>query len=159
RRELKRLAKGATPLDFAFLIHTKVGERTVGARVNGELVPLRYELRNGDTVEIITSPQAQPHEDWLKIARTSQARAKIRHWLRQKRHMDSVRLGEEMLQRELKRQRVKAGETELLPVARDLGCDSLETLYARIAEGQVSAVSVSRRFTPEKEGLAERLVK
>jgi len=159
RRELKRLAKGATPLDFAFLIHTKVGERTVGARVNGELVPLRYELRNGDTVEIITSPQAQPHADWLKIARTSQARTKIRHWLRLKRHVDSVQLGEEMLQRELKRQRIRVGTAELEPIARELGCDSLEMLYARIAEGQISAVSVARRFTPEKEGLAERLVK
>ena len=159
RRELKRLAKGATPLDFAFLIHTKVGERTVGARVNGELVPLRYELRNGDTVEIVTSPQAKPHEDWLKIARTTHARSKIRHWLRVRRHEDSVHLGEEMLQRELKRRRVKAGAAELEPVAKELGCDTLETLYARIAEGQISAVSVARKFTPEKEGLAERLVK
>jgi GTP pyrophosphokinase len=159
RRELKRLAKGATPLDFAFLIHTKVGERTVGARVNGELVPLRYQLRNGDTVEIVTSPQAKPHEDWLKIVRTTQARSKIRHWLRLRRHEDSVHLGEEMLQRELKRQRVKAGAADLEPIARELDCDSLETLYARIAEGQISAVSVARKFTPEKEGLAERLVK
>jgi guanosine-3',5'-bis(diphosphate) 3'-pyrophosphohydrolase len=159
RRELKRLAKGSTPLDFAFLIHTKVGERTVGARVNGELVPLRHELRNGDTVEIITSPQAQPHEDWLKIVRTTQARAKVRHWLRLKRHTDSVHLGEEMLQRELKRLRVKAGAGELLPIARDLGCEDLEVLYARIAEGQISVASISRRFVPEKEGLAERLVK
>ena len=159
RRELKRLAKGSTPLDFAFLVHTQVGERTVGARVNGELVPLRHELRNGDTVEIITSPQAQPNEDWLKIVRTTQARTKIRHWLRLKRLTDSVRLGEEMLQRELKRLRVKAGAAELLPIAKELGCDDLDTLYARIAEGQISAVSVSRRFAPEKEGLAERLVK
>jgi guanosine-3',5'-bis(diphosphate) 3'-pyrophosphohydrolase len=159
RRELKRLAKGATPLDFAYLIHTKVGERTVGARVNGELVPLRHELRNGDTVEIITSPQAQPHEDWLQIAHTTQAKSKIRHWLRLRRHADSVRLGEDMLQRELKRLRVRAGTAELEPIARELGCDSLETMYARIAEGQVSASSVARRFTPEKEGLAERLVK
>lgn len=159
RRELKRLAKGATPLDFAFLVHTKVGERTVGARVNGEMVPLRHELRNGDMVEIVTSPQAQPHEDWLKIARTTQAKTKIRHWLRQKRLADSVALGQEMLQRELKRQRIKAGPDELTPIARELECDTLDTLYARIAEGQVSAASVARRFTPEKEGLAERLVK
>ena len=159
RRELKRLAKGATPLDFAFLIHTKVGERTVGARVNGELVPLRYELRNGDTVEIVTSPQAKPHEDWLKIARTTQAKSKIRHWLRQKRLVDSVQLGREMLQRELKRMRVRAGESELEPIARDLECEDLDTLYARIAEGQISLGTVTRRFTPEKEGLAERLVK
>ena len=144
RRELKRLAKGATPLDFAYLIHTQVGEHTVGARVNGELVPLRHVLRNGDTVEIVTSPQAQPHEDWLQIARTTQAKAKIRHWLRQRRHTDSVRLGEEMLQRELKRARIQAGDAALEPIAKELGCDSLETLYARIAEGQVSAFSVTR---------------
>jgi GTP pyrophosphokinase len=159
RRELKRLAKGSTPLDFAFLIHTKVGERTVGARVNGELVPLRHELRNGDTVEIVTSPQAQPHEDWLNIVRTTQARAKIRHWLRLKRLTDSVHLGEEMLQRELKRLRVKAGPPELLPIAKDLDCEDLDTLYARIAEGQISVMSITRRFAPEKQGLAERLVK
>jgi len=159
RRELKRLAKGATPLDFAFLIHTKVGERTVGARVNGELVPLRHELRNGDMVEIITSPQAQPHEDWLKIARTTQAKTKIRHWLRQKRLTDSVQLGREMLLRELKRLRVKAGDAELMPIAKDEDCADLDTLYARIAEGQISLASIARRFTPEKEGLAERLVK
>ena len=159
RRELKRLAKGATPLDFAYLIHTQVGEHTVGARVNGELVPLRHVLRNGDTVEIVTSPQAQPHEDWLQIARTTQAKSKIRHWLRQRRHTDSVRLGEEMLQRELKRARIQAGDAQLEPIAQELGCDTLETLYARIAEGQVSAFSVTRKFAPEKEGLAERLVK
>ncbi|MEQ1833156.1 MAG: bifunctional (p)ppGpp synthetase/guanosine-3',5'-bis(diphosphate) 3'-pyrophosphohydrolase [Candidatus Eisenbacteria bacterium] len=159
RRELKRLAKGATPLDFAFLIHTRVGERTVGARVNGELVPIKHELRNGDTVEIITSPQAQPHEDWLKIARTAQAKSKIRHWLRQKRLTDSVQLGKEMVLRELKRLRVKAGEPELQPIAKALDCEDLDTLYARIAEGQVSVMSVTRHFTPEKEGLAERLVK
>jgi GTP pyrophosphokinase len=159
RRELKRLAKGATPLDFAFLIHTRVGERTVGARVNGELVPLRHQLKNGDTVEIVTSPQAQPHEDWLKIARTTQAKAKIRHWLRLKRLADSVRLGEEMLQRELKRLRIRAGAAELEPIAKELGAETLEVMYARIAEGQLSVGSVTRRFTPEKEGLAERLVK
>ena len=159
RRELKRLPKGATPLDFAFLIHTQVGERTVGARVNGELVPLRYQLRNGDAVEIVTSPQAQPHADWLKIVRTPQARSKIRHWLRLKRLTDSVHLGREMVQRELKRMRVKAGETELLPIAKELECEDLDTLYARIAEGQLSITLVTRRFTPEKEGLAERLVK
>ncbi len=159
RRELKRLAKGATPLDFAFLIHTRVGERTVGARVNGELVPIKHELRNGDTVEIITSPQAQPREDWLKIARTAQAKAKIRHWLRSRRLTDSVHLGKEMVLRELKRLHVKAGETELLPIAKELECGDLDTLYARIGEGQISVMTVTRRFTPEKEGLAERLVK
>jgi GTP pyrophosphokinase len=159
RRELKRLAKGATPLDFAFLIHTEVGQHTVGARVNGELVPLRHELRNGDTVEIITSPQARPHEDWLKVARTATARAKIRAWLRQQRHADSVALGREMLERELKRLRLKPGDALLEEIARGLGCDDLESLHARLAEGQVGVPQVVRKLQPEKEGLAERLTK
>jgi GTP pyrophosphokinase len=159
RRELKRLPKGATPLDFAFLIHTEVGHRTVGARVNGELVPLRYELRNGDMVEIITSAQAQPHEDWLHVVRTANARSKIRHWLRQRRHTDSVSLGREMVERELKRLRRKPDEKELEEVARALGHEGVEQMYARLAEGQVSMTQIVRKLIPEKEGFAERLAK
>ena len=159
RRELKRLPKGATALDFAFLIHTQVGQRTVGARVNGELVPLRYELRSGDTVEIVTSPHARPHEDWLKILRTAAARSKVRYWLRQRRLADSVTLGREMVERELKRMRIKAGESELSEVALGLGCADLDQMYARLAEGQLSVTQVVRKLAPEKETLAERLAK
>src|SRR5207249_1357895 len=126
RRDLKRLPKGSTPLDFAFLVHTQVGQHTVGARVNGELVPLRHELRNGDMVEIITSPQAQPHDDWLQIVRTAGARSKIRQWLRQRRHDDSVALGREMLERELRRLRHKADDGTLQEVARGLGLPDLD---------------------------------
>jgi len=159
RRELKRLAKGATPLDFAYQIHTKVGEHTVGARVNGDLVPLRYELRNGDTVEIITSPHARPHEDWLQVVRTAGARSKIRHWLRQQRHDDSVTLGREMLDRELKREKHEPDPRALEEIAAALGCSDVDQLYARIAEGQISLTQVVRKLVPEKEGFAERLSK
>ncbi|HKQ58044.1 MAG TPA: bifunctional (p)ppGpp synthetase/guanosine-3',5'-bis(diphosphate) 3'-pyrophosphohydrolase [Candidatus Eisenbacteria bacterium] len=159
RRELKRLPKGATPLDFAFLIHTQVGQHTVGARVNGELVPLRHTLRNGDTVEIVTSPQAKPHEDWLKIVRTTGARSKIRHWLRQQRLTDSVSLGREMLERELKRLRLKPEDEELEEIARGLGCTDLDQMYARMAEGSLSVKTVLNKFKPEKETFAERLAK
>jgi GTP diphosphokinase / guanosine-3',5'-bis(diphosphate) 3'-diphosphatase len=159
RRELKRLPKGATPLDFAFQIHTEVGQHTVGARVNGELVPLRYELRNGDMVEIITSAQAQPHEDWLHMVRTANARSKIRHWLRQRRHSDSVDLGREMLDRELKRGRHKIDEKTLEEAARELGCEDLEQMCGRLAEGQISMTQVMRKLVPEKENFAERLAK
>ena len=159
RRELKRLAKGSTPLDFAFLIHTQVGQHTVGARVNGELVPLRHTLRNGDTVEIITSPQAQPHEDWLKIVRTTGARSKIRHWLRQQRHADSVALGREMVDREIKRLRLRPSEAELLEIAKELGCTDVDQMYARLAEGTVSISTAIRKLAPEKETFAERLAK
>ena len=159
RRELKRLPKGSTPLDFAFLIHTQVGQRTVGARVNGELVPLRHTLRNGDMVEIVTSPQAKPHEDWLKIVRTTGARSKIRHWLRQQRHADSVALGREMVDRELKRLRTRPADAELEEIARELGCTDLDQMYARLAEGSVSVNTVLRKLAPEKESFAERLAK
>jgi GTP pyrophosphokinase len=159
RRELKRLPKGSTPLDFAFLIHTAVGQHTVGARVNGELVPLRYELRNGDTVEIITSAQARPHEDWLQVVRTAGARSKIRHWLRQQRRTDSVSLGREMVERELKRARQKFDDDALGEIALALGCADLEQMFARLAEGQLSIAQVVRKIAPEKEGFAERLAK
>jgi GTP diphosphokinase / guanosine-3',5'-bis(diphosphate) 3'-diphosphatase len=159
RRELKRLPKGSTPIDFAFQIHTAVGQHTVGARVNGELVPLRYELRNGDTVEIVTSAQAQPHDDWLQIAHTAGARAKIRAWLRQRRHGDSVSLGREMLERELKRVRLAAPEAALEAAARALDCTDIEQLHARLGEGQISITQVVRQLAPAKEGLAERFTK
>ncbi len=159
RRELKRLAKGATPLDFAFLIHTEVGQRTVGARVNGELVPLRHELRNGDMVEIITSPQAQPHQDWLKIVRTTQAKTKIRHWLRQRRVDDSISLGEEMLVREFRRLRLTPEPETVIEIAKGLGCLDLPTLHARLAEGSISMAQVTRKLEPKRDTFAERLVK
>jgi GTP pyrophosphokinase len=159
RRELKRLPKGSTPLDFAFLIHTQVGQHTVGARVNGELVPLRHMLKNGDMVEIVTSPQARPHEDWLKIVRTTGARSKIRHWLRQQRHADSVALGREMVERELKRLRARPTDPELEEIAKELGCTDLDQMYARLAEGSVSVNTILRKLTPEKESFAERLAK
>jgi len=159
RRELKRLPKGATPLDFAFLIHTEVGQHTVGARVNGELVPLRHELRNGDTVEIVTSPHAQPHEDWLKILKTAGARSKVRHWLRQQRRDDSIALGREMLDRELKRGRHTVEDARIEEVARGLGLSHLDDFYAQLGEGQLSLHQVLNKLVPEKEGFAERLAK
>src|SRR5262249_53121243 len=139
--------------------HTAVGQHTVGARVNGELVPLRHELRNGDMVEIVTSPQAQPHEDWLQIVRTAGARSKIRQWLRQRRHDDSVALGREMLERELKRMRARPDDKAIEEAARALGCTSLDQLYARLGEGQISLTIALRKIAPEKEGFAERLAK
>jgi GTP pyrophosphokinase len=120
---------------------------------------LRHELRNGDTVEIITSSHAHPHEDWLQIVRTAGARSKIRHWLRQRRHSDSVALGREMLERELKRVHLEPPTATLEDVARALGCDGLEQMHARLAEGQVSLTQVMHKLSPPKEGFAERFAK
>jgi GTP pyrophosphokinase len=123
--------------------------------VNGELVPLRHELRNGDMVEIITSPQAQPHEDWLQIVRTAGARSKVRHWLRQRRHDDSVALGREMLERELKRmrrrpRRRRSRRSRTRWAARTSSSSTRGSPRASLAHQRV------RKLAPEKEGFAER---
>ena len=158
RRELKRLPRGATPLDFAFHIHSEVGYHCVGARVNGQLVPLRHELRNGDTVEVITSPSARPHQDWLGIVKTASARSKIRHWLREQHRADAVALGREMLERELRKKGVReVTDAEISDCAMSLGLSDGETLLARLGSGTMSLGHAVRRMVPEKEGLAERL--
>ncbi len=153
RRELKRLPKGATPLDFAFLIHSEVGFHCVGARVNGALVPLRHALANGDTVEVITSPSARPHSDWLKIVKTPSARTKIRHWLRLQHRSDAVALGKEMLERELKRQRLteRADEAALLEAAQSAGVPDVESLYAKLGQGTLSLTQILRRLAPDTD--------
>jgi GTP pyrophosphokinase len=104
--DVKQLPKGATAIDFAFHVHTDVGLRTSGAKVNGRIAPLHRELKNGDTVEILTSPQAKPSRDWLSHVRTGRARSKIKQWIRQEEETISSQLGREILTRELKRRRL-----------------------------------------------------
>jgi len=148
--DLRQLPKRATVLDFAFLIHTQVGMHTVGARVNGRLVPLRHELKNGDTVEVVTQPSAHPAESWLTIVKTSRARQKIRHWLKEQRREDSIALGREMLARELKRvRRPVYPDRELVNVAQSFGIESGEGLLAALGQGDLSAMSVAQRLHPE----------
>src|SRR5262245_17644911 len=101
--DVKALPKGAIPIDLAYAIHTEVGHHCSGARVNGLIVPLRYALRNGDTVEIITSPNQKPNKDWLKYVITSSAKAKIRNYLRQAEREKSKQLGKELLEREFRK--------------------------------------------------------
>jgi GTP pyrophosphokinase len=160
RRELKRLPKGATPLDFAFLIHSEVGFHCVGARVNGSLVPLRHVLANGDTVEVITSPSARPHTDWLKIVRTPSARSKIRHWLRLQYREDAIALGKEMLEPRAQEAAAScSGEDALTAAAHEAGLPDLESLHAKLGQGTMSLTSFLRRLAPEpdKEGAARAL--
>jgi GTP pyrophosphokinase len=98
--DVKALPEGSTPIDFAYGVHTKVGEHCVGAKVNGKLVPLRYTLRQGDIIEIVTSPNQHPSRDWLKIVRSSRARSKINQWLKVEERARSIELGREMFERE-----------------------------------------------------------
>ncbi len=148
--ELKQLPRGATPLDFAYAVHSQVGHHCVGARVNGRLVPLRYELKNGDTVEIMTSASASPSEDWLHIARSSRARGKIRHWITAQRKEEAIVLGRELLQRELRKKR-KAfpSEADLLETAQSFGLSDAALLYAKVGEGALTVNGVLQKIYPE----------
>ena len=100
---VKQFPIGSTPVDFAYSIHTQIGQQCVGAKVNGKIVPLRYQLKNGDIVEIITNPAHQPSKDWLKFVKTSRARTKIRQWIKAEARERSVDLGKEICEREFKK--------------------------------------------------------
>ncbi|HET9879689.1 MAG TPA: bifunctional (p)ppGpp synthetase/guanosine-3',5'-bis(diphosphate) 3'-pyrophosphohydrolase [Candidatus Limnocylindria bacterium] len=145
--DVKDLPAGATPLDFAYRIHTDVGHRTIGAKVNNRLVPLDYKLRNGDIVEIVTTKAAHgPSRDWLNIVRTSHAREKIRSWFRRQQRDENIEQGRELLDRELRR---LAHETlasisneHLVEIASQLHYRELDDFYAAIGYGAVSPASV-----------------
>ncbi len=163
--ELKQLPRGSTPLDFAYMVHSDVGHHCVGARVNGKIVSLRYHLQSGDMVEVLTNPSASPSQDWLGHVRTGRARSKIRQWLKQQRLADSVGLGREMLQRELRRRRKKfPTEAQLEDVAQSFGLPEIVVLLASIGAGEVSPRGAVGRLYPEPtqrpsvvESAAERL--
>jgi GTP pyrophosphokinase len=152
KRDLRRLPKGSTPIDFAYMIHSEVGDRCVGARVNGRIVPLRHHLRNGDVVEIQTSPSGRPSEAWLKIVRTPRAKAKVRHYLRERRLEDAAALGREMIDRECRRNREKVPvEKDLLEAAQGLGLEDVKHLLAAVGRGDMSALHVFHRLFPSRE--------
>jgi GTP diphosphokinase / guanosine-3',5'-bis(diphosphate) 3'-diphosphatase len=145
--DVKDLPAGATPLDFAYRIHTDVGHRTIGAKVNNRLVPLDYRLRNGDIVEIITTKAAHgPSRDWLNIVRTSAAREKIRQWFKRQQRDENIEQGKDLLDRELRR---LAHETlasistdRLLEIAQQAHYKEVDDFYAAIGYGAVSPASV-----------------
>ena len=149
RGDLKVLPRGSTPIDFAYLIHTEVGNHCVGARIKGRIVPLRYILENGDTVEIITSPMGRPSQDWLKIVATAGARSKVRRYHRHETIQHSISLGKEMLDREAKRHRVDLDSALTPSAARKFGFDTVEKLYATVGQGDFSAIHVVRKLFPD----------
>jgi guanosine-3',5'-bis(diphosphate) 3'-pyrophosphohydrolase len=150
--DVVNLPAGATPVDFAYTIHTDVGHRTIGAKVSGKLVPLDYELRTGDTIEILTS-KAQgegPSQDWLQFVKTPRARSKIRQWFARGRREDAMEQGREALQRLMRKQNLPfkrlATEESLSRVADELKFPNLEALYVAVGEGHVSPQSVVARL-------------
>jgi len=159
--DVMNLPAGATPVDFAYAIHTEVGHRTIGAKVNGKLVPLDYELRTGDAVNILTS-KAQgegPSQDWLRWVKTPRARNKIRQWFSRERREDALEDGREQLQRLMRKQNVPlkrlATEDALEQLADEMKFPSLESLYVAIGEGQVSPQSIVARLARSVQGSTE----
>jgi GTP pyrophosphokinase len=153
--DVKQLPRGATPIDFAFAVHTEVGYRCAGARVNGRIAPLTRELTSGDTVEIITNPKQTPSPDWLKFVRTARARNKIRQWVRQEEQETAAQIGKEYLERELRKRRKKVSEGELEEAGSRAGYPSLDGLYAALGRGELALSSILRQVWPEQEAVAE----
>ena len=149
--EIKDLPAGATPLDFAYRIHTDVGHRTIGAKVNNRLVPLDSKLSNGDIVEVVTTRAGHgPSRDWLNVVRTQHAREKIRQWFKRQERDENIVHGREALDRELRRlartSTAAIGQDKLMEVARQLNYDSIDDFYAAVGYGAVSAQSVVMRL-------------
>ncbi len=148
--DVKQLPKGATPIDFAFAVHTEVGQHCQGAKVNGRIAPLHRQLKNGDAVEILTSPNARPSRDWLAHVRTGRARSKIRQWIKQEEHDASVQIGEEILARELRRRRLaRPGDRQLLAAAKALSLPDAGHLVAALGRGDLATGAVIRALFPD----------
>jgi GTP pyrophosphokinase len=150
--DVKALPKGATPIDFAYAVHTEVGNKCSGARVNGVIVPLRYQLRNGDTVEIITNPSQKPNKDWIKFVVTSRAKTKIRHLLRAEQRDRARTLGRDLLERELRKWGLSLGKTqkngELEKAVAELRAGTQDDLIAMVGYGKVTASQISDVLVP-----------
>ena len=145
-----QLPRGATPIDFAFAVHTEVGLHTQGAKVNGRIVPLARELKNSETVEIMRSANARPSRDWLAHVRTGRARHRIRQWLRGEEESTSIRIGSEILERELKRRRhPKLSDDQLSGAAGTLKLNDVQHLYASLGQGDVNVTQVLRAIYPD----------
>jgi len=154
------LPQGATPVDFAYAIHTEVGHRCIGARVNGRLVALESALDNGDTVEIFTSkaPDAGPSRDWLGFVKSARARNKIRHWFSKERREAAAEAGKAAIARAIRKQglplqRMATGDA-LLAIATEMRFSDLSALYAAVGEGHASAQSVVSKLVQSLGGLA-----
>ena len=170
RGDVKELPRGATPIDFAYAIHTEVGYQCVGAKVNGRMVPLKAPLKNGDVIEIITNPSHKPSRDWLKIAKTSRALNKIRAFIRQEQQEHSLTLGRQILERELRKYSLGLAKTlksaEFAEILQENRFKSADDYCIALGYGKVSLVPLLRRLvSPEqlqekgKESRLEALIK
>ena len=145
------LPRDATPIDFAYSVHTEVGHQCVGAKVNGRMVPLRYKLRSGDIVEIVTQPGHKPSRDWLALVKSSRARQKIKHWLNVHQRERAIEIGRKLVEKEARKYRVPlkgVTDEQYQKVASDLGLGRADDLMASIGYGKFSARQILARLSP-----------
>jgi GTP diphosphokinase / guanosine-3',5'-bis(diphosphate) 3'-diphosphatase len=153
-----QLPRNATPIDFAYAIHSQVGDQCVGAKVNGKIVPLKYQIQNGDVVEIMTTPGHKPSRDWLNFVATSKARSKIKHWVAERQRAESVEVGRKIFEKEAVKLRLKAKQVledpQLTKFLNDNGYAKIDDMFAAIGYGKLMARTVLARFV-KAEDLAE----
>jgi GTP diphosphokinase / guanosine-3',5'-bis(diphosphate) 3'-diphosphatase len=151
---VKQFPIGATPIDFAYSIHSDVGNHCMRAKVNSKIVPLRYQLRSGDTIEIMTSPGAKPSKDWLKVVKTSRAKTKIRQWFTAEEREKSITLGKEILEKELRKyslqqaKLIKSGD--LAKVAGEFSFQEVDDLIAAVGYGKLTANQIIGKILPQE---------
>lgn len=153
--QLFTLPQGSTSLDFAFEIHSKLGLKTIGAKVNGHIVPLKYQIQNGEVIEIITTKNAIVNRDWLNIVKTSKARHSIRKALKEKELFDSIDLGKQMLENHFKKASIKIGQKELEDFAGKQGYQELRHLYAAIGHDDLNTKTVINKLRPDQTIIPE----
>ncbi|OPX86551.1 MAG: GTP pyrophosphokinase [Pelotomaculum sp. PtaB.Bin104] len=159
--DVVELTAGSMPLDFAYRIHTAVGHRCIGAKVNGRIVPLDYKLRNGDIIEILTSKNSAPKRDWLNLTKTSQARTKIRQWFKKEQREENILKGKESVDREIKKQGIDPEQVKnekLLEFGKRLNILTIDDIYAAIGDGVITANNLLAKIRledarAEKKGL------
>ncbi|MFW6080338.1 MAG: RelA/SpoT family protein [Desulfosalsimonas sp.] len=166
--EVKSLPKGATPVDFAFQIHTEVGNECTGAKVNGRLVPLQYELKTGDIVEILTSKGHQPSKDWLNFVKTVKAKSRIRQWIRKQEKERSLSLGRELCEKAFRKYKLNFSSMlhtpEMEKAAEAFNFKSVEDLIANVGLGKITPLQIIRKLDPKagekkETGLMDRLMR
>jgi GTP pyrophosphokinase len=155
RGEIKTVPNGATPVDFAYLIHTEVGNQCVGAKVNGRIVPLQYELKTGDTVEISTSKKSHPSKDWLNFVKTVKARSRIRQWIKTQEKERSITLGREMCEKAFRKYRLNFNtllkSEEMEKVVEHFGFKHVDDLIASVGYGKITPLQIIRKVEPKPE--------
>ncbi|HVG03198.1 MAG TPA: bifunctional (p)ppGpp synthetase/guanosine-3',5'-bis(diphosphate) 3'-pyrophosphohydrolase [Nitrospira sp.] len=153
---VKELPKGSTPVDFAYSVHTEIGDHCVGAKVNGKIVPLKHMMESGDMVEILTAANQTPHRDWLKFVRTSRAKTKIKHWIKGEEQTRSIEIGKRLLEAEFRRHNLAPAQMmrseQLLAIAKQVGHETTDELAAAVGFGHLPTSQVMSKLVPAASG-------